>query len=199
MIGNSIAGFLGNGVAVSASSFESISTVTVGAGGSSSISFTSIPSTYTHLQVRGSYQTQRPSYITDDVYYYFNGDSTGTTYSWHNLVGGFGATPTVAAGGGGNQPKNLLQWNSTTTGIAASVQTACIIDILDYANVNKYKTSRSLHGYDVNANVSYAGTVALSSGNWRNTAAINSVTFTTDSATGFAQYSKFALYGIKGA
>ena len=53
MIGNSIAGFLGTGVAASTSSYESIATTTVGAGGSSSISFTSIPSTYTHLQVRG--------------------------------------------------------------------------------------------------------------------------------------------------
>ena len=34
-------------------SYESIATVTVGSGGSSYIEFTSIPGTYTHLQIRG--------------------------------------------------------------------------------------------------------------------------------------------------
>ena len=37
---------------LSNTSFESIATVTVGSGGSNSISFSSIPSTYKHLQLR---------------------------------------------------------------------------------------------------------------------------------------------------
>ena len=36
----------------STNSYESIQTVTVGSGGQSTISFTSIPSTYKHLQIR---------------------------------------------------------------------------------------------------------------------------------------------------
>jgi len=42
----------GGGVA---NSYESIATVTVGGGGSSTISFSSIPSTFQHLQIRATY------------------------------------------------------------------------------------------------------------------------------------------------
>jgi hypothetical protein len=34
-------------------SYESIATVTVGGGGAATVAFTSIPATYTHLQIRG--------------------------------------------------------------------------------------------------------------------------------------------------
>jgi len=76
----------------------------------------------------------------------------------------------------------------------ASVFAAYVIDILDYANTNKYKTSRNLAGYDNNS----GGRVSLNSGNWRNTNAITSITLTCRSDN-FQQYSQFALYGIKGA
>jgi hypothetical protein len=50
-------------------SFESIQTVTVGAGGASSISFTSIPATYASLQIR--YLAQNDAAYEDffDVYF----------------------------------------------------------------------------------------------------------------------------------
>jgi hypothetical protein len=47
-----ILGILDSGVAASTNSYESIATVTVGSGGASEVEFTSIPSTYTHLQIR---------------------------------------------------------------------------------------------------------------------------------------------------
>jgi hypothetical protein len=67
-----------------------------------------------------------------------------------------------------------------------------IIDILDYANTNKYKTVRTLGGYDANG----SGVVSLRSNSWRNTSAITSVKFYTGGTT---SDSRFALYGIKGA
>jgi hypothetical protein len=70
-----------------------------------------------------------------------------------------------------------------------------IIDILDYANTNKYKTQRSLGGNDRNG----AGYIDFSSGNWRNTNAITSIDIKALYGTGFAQYSHFALYGIASA
>jgi len=71
-----------------------------------------------------------------------------------------------------------------------------VIDILDYANTNKYKTTRALAGLDINA---AGGFIALRSGNWRNTNAITTITLKPESSRIFAQYSQFALYGIKGA
>jgi hypothetical protein len=68
-----------------------------------------------------------------------------------------------------------------------------ICDVLDYANTNKFKTLRSLTGNDRNG----SGSIWLDSGLWRSTSAITSIKFTT--GTAFAQYSQFALYGIKGA
>ena len=59
---NNLAAILNDGVTAAATSFDSIATVTVGAGGSSSITFSSIPSTYKHLQIRLLAQTNRATY-----------------------------------------------------------------------------------------------------------------------------------------
>jgi hypothetical protein len=68
-----------------------------------------------------------------------------------------------------------------------------ILDILDYADTNKFKTTRSLTGFDRNG----AGSVSFNSGNWRSGSAITSIRlFAGNNA--FAQYSSLALYGIKG-
>jgi hypothetical protein len=68
---------------------------------------------------------------------------------------------------------------------------ALVIDILDYTNTNKNTTIRSLGGYDANG----SGYLQLESMLWNNTAAINQIVLGTG---GWAQYSSFALYGIKG-
>jgi hypothetical protein len=77
------------------------------------------------------------------------------------------------------------------TSAAASIFGAGIVDILDYANTNKYKTLRALAGVDFNG----SGRVGLTSGLWQSTSAINAITLEGSS---FVQYSSFALYGIKG-
>ena len=64
-----------------------------------------------------------------------------------------------------------------------------------YKRQSKYKTQRTLGGYDNNG----AGVVGLSSGVWMNTNAVTSITFVPGGGTNFVQYSSFALYGIKKA
>jgi hypothetical protein len=180
-------------------SYESIATVTVGSGGSASIEFTSIPATYTHLQIRGILQSNRSSYIVDLTGVRFNGD-TGTNYSDHGIYGGYNttananATNTVSA--------NRMYFQGLNSGVSANVFTGVVMDILDYANTNKYKTVRNLQGFDVNGTTgtgSLSGTIAFSSGNWRNTNAVTSVNISMVDGTLFNQYSSLALYGIKGA
>jgi hypothetical protein len=75
---------------------------------------------------------------------------------------------------------------------ASPIMGAGIIDILDYANTNKYKTARSLRGYDANG----SGNMSLISGLWMNTAAISNITLTARGGS-VDQYTTFALYGIK--
>lgn len=82
---------------------------------------------------------------------------------------------------------------ATGSTATANVFGAIVLDILDYADTNKYKTTRSLAGLDSNT---AGGALQLASGSWRNTAAITSITFS--SGTNFQQYSTLALYGIKG-
>lgn len=168
-------------------SYESIATVTVGAGGSASITFSSIPSTYQHLQVRFMARSSSAT-ASDIVVFRFNG--TGSTASIHTLTGDGSsayatATSSYSYGGAGS-----ISANSAT----ASVFGAGVFDLLDYADTNKYKTTRTLTGYDNNG----SGLIRLSSSLIQTTSAVSSITFTTDNAANFAEYSSFALYGIKG-
>ena len=167
---------------LSTNNFSSIATVTVGSGGASSITFSSIPSTYTHLQIRGIYGQ---SYSTSkEILMSFNGDN-GTNYTTHQLYGsGSGA---YAYGGTGITSTYVGQSGGTANYFGTT-----IIDILDYANTNKNKTARMLWGFDMNG----SGQIFLSSSLWSNTSAITSITLAQSSGN-MAQYSSFALYGVK--
>jgi hypothetical protein len=179
----------GGGVA---NSYESIATVTVGAGGASSVSFTSIPSTYTHLQIRAFGFTNRATFGVDGVKHRFNSDS-GSNYAIHQI---YGEGSTVFADGGGSQTSAGGSNLGTTV---SSYPGSYVLDILDYANTNKYKTTRLLGGTDLNGTIAgVAGYLGLYSGLWLNTAAISTITITPNIGTAFTQYSSFALYGIKG-
>jgi hypothetical protein len=187
---NIIAGTLSTGAPpVLPTSYESIATVTVGSGGSSTITFSSIPSTFTHLQIRGIARGSR-SDQADGIIAQYNSD-TGANYSWHELQG---SGSSVTAVGVPNVAYIGMQDSMAAQTGGASIFGVLVIDILDYANTNKYKTQRSLTGNDRNG----AGYVNFSSGSWRNTNAITSIDLKALYGTGFAQYTTFALYGIKG-
>ena len=180
------------------SSFESIQTVNVGSP-VATITFSSIPATYTHLQIRGIVQTDRGTYSVDNMITRFNSD-TASNYAWHYISGGYTTTPIVEAGGGGSATFMYNLYVSTS--VPGTTFAGVVMDILDYANTNKFKTVRTLNGFDVNGTAgtgSYGGTVNFMSGLWRSTSAVTSITFAPEAGTNFAQYSQFALYGIKGA
>jgi hypothetical protein len=180
---NTITGLLGGGVA--GGDYESIATVTVGGGGQASISFTSIPSTYTHLQVR---YLGRSDSNNIGLLMQFNSD-TAANYSSHYLNG----NGTAAGAGASTSTSTPLMGLVTAASYGASRFGTGVVDILDYKDANKYKTARALSGVDDNG----AGALGLYSASWRNTAAITSIQFTIQGSQNFAQYSSFALYGIK--
>jgi hypothetical protein len=174
--------------------FYQIATTTLGSA-TSTVTFSSIPADYTHLQIRASYQTSRVTYPLDKIFIRFNSD-TASNYSTH-VVQGDGASASSSA----ENTTSLTDrdTSSTTAASGGLVFGTLIMDILDYTNTNKYKTTRTLIGFDTNGTVSgYGGRAGLLSGNWRSTSAITSITFTVDNAANYSANSKFSLYGIKG-
>lgn len=193
MIGNIAAGLYGVGVAPVLSSYESIATVSVGSGGQSTISFTSIPSTYKHLQIRAILKTTAGSNSDGNgIWRVGNGSvDSGSNYSYHELQGNGSST---YAGGSGSITSFTLGYQTGSSSGATNAFTAYVIDILDYASTTKNKTVRHLDGYDLNG---LEGSIWLQSGAWYNSSsAINAITF-SNSTNNFAQYSHVALYGIK--
>lgn len=164
--------------AVAGGSYESIATVTVGAGGASSITFSSIPQTYTHLQLRGFFKGG------DNLYGQFNSD-TGNNYKTHYLLG----NGSSASAGVGGQADSVFIGRAQGSG---SNFGGFVCDILDYTNTNKNTTTRSLASWDGNG----SGEMFFFSGLWINTNAITSIYLYGPS---MVQYSTVSLYGIKGS
>jgi hypothetical protein len=167
--------------------YDALSSVTVGAGGVSSITFAGIPSTYKHLQIRGILRTIDTG-TWNNQQMIFNSD-TSANYKSHTLTGdGSSATSAVVASTTSFNDFMRGASNSLTSGIFGAV----IVDILDYANTNKYKTFRALQGGDSNG----AGMVGLNSGVYLSTNPITSITINPSGGTAI-QYSSFALYGVR--
>jgi hypothetical protein len=175
--------------AFSPTAYESIATAN-GTGSSGTITFSSIPSTYKHLQIRCIANNNSGAF---SLRLRLNGD-TGSNYAHHVLEGGgssayaYGAASATAIlyagsaiGGGGS---------------GSDFMATSIIDIIDYATTTKNKTVRTLNGYDTNG-ATDAQLIRLTSGLWMNTAAINSISI-IDVSANFTTDSQFALYGIKG-
>ena len=165
-------------------SFESIATAT-GTGSSSTITFSSIPSTYASLQLRingvANADTDQTAEIT------FNSDS-GNNYTLHRLTGnGSSASAFGFTASSGNKPYGWAYGGGTIPGVS-------IIDIHDYASTTRNKTIRILSGWDNNS----SGRIELQSSVWLNTNAISSITITNGNARNWTTSAVFSLYGIKG-
>jgi hypothetical protein len=168
-------------------SFDSIETAIVGAGGQSTVTFSTIPQTYKHLQLRIIARSNSGS--PTSLSFTFNGDTNNANYFSRHLLFGDGTTaaainnPTLTGITGGSVSP------STTSLVAPN-----IIDLTDYSSTVKNKTLRILGGYDATG----SGAIGLGSGLWLNTNAITSITITAFGGPVFTQHSHFALYGIKG-
>lgn len=165
-----------------AGSYEQIASVVVPSIGLSSVVFEAIPQIYKHLQIRAimSHSTATAPGVYCDI----NGDTTSSNYYSHRLQGDGTSASAVA---------NQLSLIGTNMSTSTTAWHCLIIDILDYTNTNKYKTSRSLGGYDNNG----SGLLALTSQLWKNTNAITSLNI-SNKTDNWNQYSSFALYGVKG-
>jgi hypothetical protein len=174
--------------------FYQIATTTLANSTTSTITFSSIPQTYTHLQIRyiakgtstgGGYPT--------GLYVTFNSDSAAN-YSNHNLRGD-GASAASGANVSATSADAIVILPGKATSNDNVTFGVGVVDFLDYANTNKYKTVRSINGGDFNG----SGGVFFASSNWRSTSAITSITLTCDATylTNFLTNSNFSLYGVK--
>ena len=182
-------GMVGNPV-IMPGSYESIQTVS-GNGSSSQLTFNSIPSTYSHLQIRVILRGVR-SYGSEQLYIRLNGDG-GNNYAYHYIYGdgGGGAVST-----GSNTSGNVfLVGELPAANETSNIYGGSVIDILDYTSPNKNTTMRSLSGYDNNGNTGAQSAKGwFGSGLWMNTAAVTSITVLSNGA--FTSDSSIALYGV---
>ena len=160
--------------------------------GVSGITFSSIPQTYKHLEIRGSDQQ---TYGADDTGYtgiQFNGVSTGSTWNRHQMWG-TGSTYAAYGLGAGN-----INWGTVGTANLVGSRTQFFggnrIFIPDYTNTTKYKNALGFGGLDIATSGSAVG---IYSSAWASSAAITQVTMNGSNGN-FAVGSVYTLYGIKG-
>lgn len=172
--------------------FYQIATTTVGSGGVASITFSSIPQTFTHLQIRASAQsndTAASGFGNNRLNGFFNADETATNYYSHYLIANGSAA--VA------DNEQVAKWAGDCTRNSSAGWGTFVIDILDYTNTNKFTTTRCLTGWSNNDSTDGYGSIRIVSGLWRNTAAVTSIKIAPEAAVNFKQYSIFSLYGVK--
>jgi hypothetical protein len=166
--------------------YSKIASNTVGSGGVASVTFSSIPSTYTDLIVKISARATAGGTFAGLIIAP-NGLSTNYTLKWLGDAGGAAVSYNYAAFG----------YNHLFYITASSAPTPAFgngeIYIPNYASAN-YKSLSADGANENNAATVYQG---FSAGLWSSTAAINSLTFSTGG--NFVQYSTFTLYGISNA
>lgn len=159
----------------------------------STVTFSNIPSNYTHLQIRGVARSSRTDQNGSFAKVQVGSGSadSGANYFWRFLSGN-GSSPSTL-GRANESWVEVDRWATDLT--TANTFGGFIIDIFDYASTSKNKTLKYIGGYDANGN----GEIYIGSGAWNNSStAINTVSLTEGSGN-FKPYSHFALYGIKAA
>ena len=159
------------------SAYEVISTQTLGSA-ASSVTFSSIPQTYTDLVLVVSHD------VTADAIsgVQFNGDTASNysaSYVWGNGTNAYSGRETGAASA-------FAFYAAAASGFATA-----IIQVMNYSNATTYKT---LLSREADASVESMAVAGL----WRSTAAITSMVLLRRSGN-FATDSTFTLYGIKAA
>lgn len=159
---------------------------TVGVSGTASVTFSNIPQTYSHLQLRYSAKNNR------------NSDYNG----WGSLKvnGSYGARFQALLGDASGYlsysgvPDNGTGYQLCMPGDVAGLFGVGILDFINYTDTNKVKVIKALSGVNNNG----SGAISFSSFLQNSTSAITSISIFAVDNTTILQNSSFALYGIKG-
>lgn len=159
-------------------------------GSQTSVDFSSIPSTYTHLQVVWQAADTQSGTSSTDLMLKVNADATAADYTSAFRYGSQNAAALVsnfASTTAGMQVGFLPQAGNTN--IAGNGE----IRIANYVGTTFHKRVMGHAGDDDGTN---NGTEWSFNGRWKSTTAINELTFTTD-GTAFTNGSVFTLLGIQ--
>jgi hypothetical protein len=167
-----------------ANTFIKIQTVTIGSGGSSTISFTSIPQTYTDLKIVLSARTNFNAGYGANCSVSFN--SSTSNFSGRLLTGDGGSVNSY------NRSDNLNVFLVPTPGATASVFGSTELYIPNYTSAN----NKSFFVDCVVENNAAGGFLHFYAGLWSQTAALTAISL-NDQNGSFIQYSTATLYGIK--
>lgn len=151
----------------------------------SSITFSSIPQTYTDLLIKCFVRSNRAININSYMRLYPNGSSTGITLRALTGNGSSAGSQTESAAGA-----YVGEINASTS--TASTFSSVDIYLPNYTGSN-YKSYSVDAVMENNATTAYSALVA---GLWSNTAAITSIQL-NDALGNFVANSTFYLYGIK--
>jgi hypothetical protein len=166
-----------------ANTFIKIASVTVGSGGAATIDFTSIPSTYTDLQLVFTARNTGSSNVFTQMT--FNGNSS--SYSYRGLFGNGSSASSFTASAAYIYVGDMVL--STYTANTFSSES---VYVPNYAGSN----NKSVSIDSVNENNATAAADYLTAALWSNSAAIDRITLTPGGGS-YAQYSTAVLYGIK--
>ena len=151
-----------------------------------SVTFTSIPQTYEHLQLRYSGREDAAG-AEGALGMQFNG--VGSGYTFHRMQG---SDSTASAATSTSQTASWLWWCSTASYDAANYA-GNVVDILDYRNGSKNTTIQSTSALAASLGDPY---VAFVSGLWDDVAAVTSITLVTGFGSNIVRGSEFTLYGL---
>jgi hypothetical protein len=168
--------------------YESIATVT-GNGSSDTVSFTSIPATFKHLQIRFIGRVT-PATGQENVALYFNSDTGGN----YQTIYIYGNRTSASTGIGSNTYGIRTMGRVPGASIASNVMGTSVIDIIDYANTDKPKVAKTISGWTANG----SGEAWIGAGTWRDNLAITRIDIVQlYGSGGWTTSSTFALYGIR--
>ena len=168
-----------------ANSFESIATLSL--SGLSTATFSSIPGTYKHLQLRGV--TRGTS--TGGITFRYNGDTASNYRSGYITAAGTGTTVTTATSAAATA---LTIASNATSSSPALSYSPFYANIYNYASTSQFKHSISSSFLNYNSSTIYSSAY---DSYWSSTSAITSITILISTGT-FDANSTIALYGIKG-
>lgn len=167
---------------------ELINTISVGSGGASSITFSSIPATFTDLVLVISGRTAS-SAVNDQMVVRFNGDSAGN-YLWRALIG----TGAAISNSNNEYVTSIGSGHFSAATNTTSAFGSASFFIPNYALAKKKTfTSEAVYARDA---ATGTGLLSLGGGNWEGTAAITSISISASSASNLVEFSSASLYGI---
>jgi hypothetical protein len=170
-----------------ANTYELIASTTL-ASSAQTVTFSSIPSTFTDLVLRASYRISAAGAYGANPFLILNSSGSGAYAGV--FIQGNGTTISSSESTGVN---NVEMQSADSAGNTANTFTIQEVNFYNYAATG----AKSISQFKSSENDSAGNEMHVYSSYWAGTAAINSITADISGTTSFVAQSSFWLYGIK--